>query len=249
MILYFSGTGNCKFAAEQLASRLGDPDLVSMNECMKTGAPAVFRADNRPIVIVSPIYISRMPLEVENYLLTCAFEGDSKDVYFLFTCAGGMGGAARWCRILAASLGLNYRGTGCLVLPSNYVVLMNVAGHEKAEAKAREALPELDRIAGVIRDGQVLTAPKKLQSAPWSSAMAPFFHGLLIHDGPFHSTEACVGCGKCERVCPMNNIRLNDHKRPEWKGRCMHCMACISYCPAEAIEFGFVTRGRNRYHL
>nr|WP_264291386.1 MULTISPECIES: hypothetical protein [unclassified Dorea] len=30
---------------------------------------------------------------------------------------------------------------------------------------------------------------------------------------------------------------------------CTHCMACICYCPAEAIEYGKKSVGKPRYHL
>ena len=35
--------------------------------------------------------------------------------------------------------------------------------------------------------------------------------------------------------------------RPVWGNRCTHCMACISGCPARAIEYGSATRGKARY--
>ena len=56
----------------------------------------------------------------------------------------------------------------------------------------------------------------------------------------------CIGCGKCEKVCPLDNIRLKKGK-PEWGGDCTHCMACICSCPREAIEYGKKTLGKRRY--
>ena len=32
---------------------------------------------------------------------------------------------------------------------------------------------------------------------------------------PFHATEACIGCKKCEKVCPVGNITVTD--RPVWE--------------------------------
>lgn len=48
------------------------------------------------------------------------------------------------------------------------------------------------------------------------------------------------------RLCPLNNITLEDGK-PLWGGNCTHCMACISYCPTEAIEYGRRSVGKPRY--
>lgn len=46
----------------------------------------------------------------------------------------------------------------------------------------------------------------------------------------------------------MNNIHLENGK-PLWGKNCTHCMACICYCPKEAIEYGKKSRGKPRYHF
>ena len=46
----------------------------------------------------------------------------------------------------------------------------------------------------------------------------------------------------------MNNIALKDGK-PVWENACIHCMACICYCPKEAIEYGKKSVGQPRYHF
>ena len=53
----------------------------------------------------------------------------------------------------------------------------------------------------------------------------------------FTVTEKCIGCGKCEQRCPMNNVKLKNNM-PVWGTECTHCMACIAGCPEEAIEYG-----------
>ena len=63
----------------------------------------------------------------------------------------------------------------------------------------------------------------------------------------FKATSACIGCGKCERLCPVRNITM-ERGRPTWNGNCTHCMACICSCPASAIEYGKISVGKPRYH-
>ena len=46
----------------------------------------------------------------------------------------------------------------------------------------------------------------------------------------------------------MNNVTLKDGK-PSWGKNCTHCMACICYCPKEAIEYGKKSVGQPRYHF
>ena len=54
MILYFSGTGNSKYAAQRIADGLGDT-LCSMNERIKAGDTSPVETGSR-LVIVTPTY-------------------------------------------------------------------------------------------------------------------------------------------------------------------------------------------------
>ena len=62
----------------------------------------------------------------------------------------------------------------------------------------------------------------------------------------FQAGDACISCGKCVNVCPLNNIKLVNG-RPSWGKSCTHCMACINLCPTGAIEYGGKTAGKPRY--
>jgi NAD-dependent dihydropyrimidine dehydrogenase PreA subunit len=44
----------------------------------------------------------------------------------------------------------------------------------------------------------------------------------------------------------MGNITMQDGK-PRWDNNCTQCMACIAYCPKQAIEYGKATKGKTRY--
>lgn len=59
---------------------------------------------------------------------------------------------------------------------------------------------------------------------------------------------SCVGCGKCEKLCPLNNVELVD-KKPVWHDRCTHCMACIGNCPVNAIQYGDITKDKEPYNF
>ena len=58
--------------------------------------------------------------------------------------------------------------------------------------------------------------------------------------------KACVSCGKCVDVCPLDNVRLTNGL-PIWGNHCTHCMACICRCPKEAIEYGKHSKNLPRY--
>ncbi|MBP9515735.1 MAG: 4Fe-4S binding protein, partial [Clostridia bacterium] len=48
--------------------------------------------------------------------------------------------------------------------------------------------------------------------------------------------------------CVLNNIELKNGK-PVWGKSCTHCMACINFCPTNAIEYGKHSIGLRRYTL
>lgn len=50
------------------------------------------------------------------------------------------------------------------------------------------------------------------------------------------TSDSCVGCGLCQKVCPCKNITMVD-KKPQWNHSCIGCNACVVYCPKKAILF------------
>ena len=97
MILYFSGTGNSRFAAEKIAEITGD-EFVCLNDYIKNETAGDF-VSGKPFVLVCPTYAWRVPLVVEKYLETARLEG-SDDMYFVLTCGSGTSGAQNYTRKL-----------------------------------------------------------------------------------------------------------------------------------------------------
>jgi len=49
--------------------------------------------------------------------------------------------------------------------------------------------------------------------------------------------EKCIGCGRCEEVCPHRVFAVAENKaRITDKNSCMECGACMMNCPVDAIE-------------
>ena len=68
-----------------------------------------------------------------------------------------------------------------------------------------------------------------------------------LMEASFHFDEKCDGCGVCSRICPVNNIKIVDNP-PSWQHHCERCLACLQWCPKEAIQFEKISLGRKRYH-
>lgn len=49
-------------------------------------------------------------------------------------------------------------------------------------------------------------------------------------------TEACIGCGMCQIVCPHGVFEVEDFvAKIVDRGGCMECGACANNCPENAI--------------
>ncbi len=57
-------------------------------------------------------------------------------------------------------------------------------------------------------------------------------------------SDACIGCSKCVRECPMNAI--SDDFRETSAHECIQCERCSAVCPTGAITFGFHAPGEQR---
>lgn len=244
MILYFSGTGNSRYAAKFLAQALGD-QAEDVGLWIKAGRKGEFCTD-RPWVIVAPTYGWQLPHVLMEFLQTAEFSGN-RTAYFVMTCGGDIGNAAKSIRSLCKSKGFFCQGVLGVVMPENYIALFSAPEASEARVILEQALPVLTQGAAWIEQGvpfpeKKITCLDRLKSG----LVNRLFYQFTVRAKPFYSTEACTGCGRCGKLCPLNNIHLAE-KRPHWGNRCTHCMACICGCPVEAIEYGRRSQGKVRY--
>ena len=246
MILYFSGTGNSKYVAQRIADALGDT-LFNMNDRIKARDSSPIETGER-IVFVTPTYAWRIPSIVQDWLLKTDLIG-AKRAWFVMTCGSEIGNADKYNRELCTEKAISCMGTAQIVMPENFIAMFNAPTVEEARRIVAKAEPFIDRAIAAIRAGHIFSPPrKKLYDRIASSAVNPVFYPLFVKANPFTASDVCIGCGKCEKLCPLNNITLQN-ARPVWGSNCTQCMACICYCPTRAIEYGKKSVGKPRYHF
>lgn len=244
MIVYFSGTGNSRFAAQLLAHQIGD-DILDAGVLIKSGRQGKLRSE-RPWVFAAPTYGWQIPRIFAEFLRMSEFSGN-QSAYFVLTCGGEIGNAGQGAARLCQEMGLEYRGIWEVVMPENYIAMFDAPDSQEAAQIIAKARPVLRQAAEVIRRGEPFPAYRtgfadKLKSGPVNQ----IFYRLFVKAGPFYAKGSCVGCGRCVEACPLNNISLVGGK-PVWGKSCTHCMACICGCPVEAIEYGKKSVGKPRY--
>ena len=246
MILYFSGTGNSGYAARRIADGLGEP-LLCLNDRIKAGDTAPVETGER-LVIVTPTYAWRIPRIVEDWLLHTELTGAMR-AWFVLPCGSAIGNADRYNRRLCQAKGLTCMGTAQIVMPENYIAMFNAPQVEEARQIVARAEPDIDNVIAAVRENRAFPPPRrKFYDRFMSGPVNPIFYSCFVKANAFTAVDTCTGCGQCVRRCPTNNITLQTGK-PVWGQDCTHCMACICYCPAEAIEYGKKSLGKPRYHF
>lgn len=244
MIFWFSGTGNSRYAAETIANELGET-TVSLNSVLKNGGEAQYTSET-PFVFVTPTYAWRIPRVVEAFIQRTTFSG-CKDAYFVMTCGDSIGNAGAYLQKLCNQKGLRFCGVQKVPMPENYIAMFHAPTLSEAGRILEKAKPVLLKAAENIRKKTPFDAPRiTLLDRIYSTPVNPVFYKACVSDKKFYATDGCIACGKCAEVCPLQNITLKNGK-PVWAGNCTHCMACISYCPKEAIEYGKKSIGQVRY--
>ena len=231
MILYFSATGNCAFAAKRIAGRIGD-EAVSLLEKFRANDHSPLFSE-KPWVIVSPVYVAEMPRIVRDWLKATPLTG-SRDIFFVFTAASEMSCSGYFAKRLAEEKGMVYHGSASVRMPTNYPIFFTVKEGYACRRIVEDAIPVIDKAAEIISLNGII--PEKQPGKATLAATVPVNELYYI------------SCGKCTKVCPCANITLRDGK-PVWGGKCTHCMACLSSCPKEAIEYRGKTEGKRRYHF
>ncbi len=244
MILYYTGTGNSRRAAQLLAARL-EEQVIDVFPYLK-GRKRLELASDRPWIFVAPTYGWQLPHVFRDLIADAALTG-SRDAYFVLTCGGGVGNAEAHLKKLCAKTGLRFKGLLPVVMPENYLAMFPVPDERAAAVIVKKADRVVEKAVSAIAAGADL-APVK--AGPVGIAMSGIVNTLftrgVVTAKPFYATTACTGCGLCVSKCPQNNIRL-EAGRPVWTDECIHCMACICNCPTEAIEYGKKSKGKPRY--
>jgi ferredoxin len=248
MILYFSATGNTEFIAKEVAKRLDD-ECIDLLSRVKNNDHTPLHSE-KPYIICAPVYVCEMPRFMAKYLKKQKFTGN-KDVYFIFTSGGYCGISGFLAKWMFFKKFKHYKGHAEVKLPRNYVANDSypMLPIEEIEQRIIDSYNQLPSIVETISSGGTLEARKpKLWEILVTVPFTPVWYKFKLTAKDFYVKENCIGCGKCERLCPLNNIKIVD-KKPIWGNHCTHCMACIGNCPTEAIEYGTITQKKRPYNF
>ena len=90
-----------------------------------------------------------------------------------------------------------------------------------------------------LLEGKKEKVKKTFLKTMWVAPIGCIERGFAHLHGPVFKVnkKKCVNCGKCQKVCPMDNISLKDGKY-KFGNKCVLCMGCAFNCPKDAVKVG-----------
>lgn len=259
MIFFFSGTGNSRWAAQHLAEAIGDEavDLAALMYGVEGVRQARFVCklkDDERIGFCFPIHGWQPPHIVRQFWQLLDIVAEKKPYcYIVCTCGDNTGNALDIAERELRGCGLSLDAAFSLLMPETYVALpfMYTDTPEREREKLAKALDDLRSFEKSIAERKTGERHLAKGTMPWmlTYVVGGYFNARMISDRKFTVDEQrCVGCGLCEKSCPVGDITM-DNGNPEWlhDGRCTCCLSCYHHCPHHAINYGNITKKRGQY--
>ncbi|MGV8980702.1 EFR1 family ferrodoxin [Clostridium sp.] len=242
-IYYFSGSGNSLKVAKDIAAGLKDTEILQIcRDNMKCN-----NATSNKIGIVFPVYSFGMPLLVKEFIESAEIPKDAY-VFTIVTFGAAAGASIVQLEKLLTYKSLKLSAAFKVKMPGNYQVMYAPYSEEKQKKDFKNEEEKITEIVKSIENSELIkfsgvgeTIMKTVGGMIYKS-FKPY-----EKDKNFWVDQNCNGCGICSKVCPSNNIKMNEGK-PEWQHKCEQCVACMQWCPQKSIQYKKVTVERGRYH-
>lgn len=251
LIYYFSGTGNAKFAAEEIVIQAEKKGVIAKVIKLAEEKPDISVTEQNTLIgFCYPTHGFNAPPIVLKFI--SRFPKGRSDVFLLNTRAGmklfklqtpGIGGIALWLPALILKLkGYKLRGFRPLDMPSNWISI-----HPGLTESAVKFIAVKCRITLLKFTEKILKRKRVLSGLMWIPidiavtpiGLAYYLFGRFALGKTFFASYKCNNCGLCLRDCPVNAISI-EHGRPYWSFKCESCMRCMNNCPERAIETAHV---------
>lgn len=210
VVIYFSGTGNSRYVAELFCNEYDEGAKAFSIE--DDDITQVVKNEEM-LVFAYPVQYSTVPKILRDFIIENNELWESKKVFVIATMGLFSGdGAGILGRLL-----LQY---GAEVIGGLHLKMPDSIGDEKVLKPGKptqEGIGVLYRMAGFF--GQRLYFGHKTKN---------YSNKLRVDE------DKCIGCGKCEKLCPMNNIKIVDKKVVQ-NNQCTMCYRCINNCSKQAM--------------
>jgi ferredoxin len=252
-LYYFSATGNSLLLARNIAAELDEAELVAIPKALEANH---IDATAPSIGLVFPVYAWGPPRMVTDFVHKLT-PHHGQYMFAVATCGGVPGGT-----LLLLEKALQQNGVtldaGFIVNEGSYDVtsdialirIMRILGKQKPSFQPGKSGKErLSEIVEVVKNKR----KHRLETNAWAANFlgnkvhAPAIASFTTADKDFWVEDTCNFCRTCERVCPHNNITI-EHEKHVWHHNCETCLACLQWCPQQAIQYTQESVNKPRNH-
>ena len=238
IVYYFSGTGNSLALAKTIVAQSDNTVLVPM-----ASEPPLNEIGGKGFKIgfVFPVYYGKLPRRVNHFIQNLKINPDTYCFSVVTTGGPVASGALTILKETLAEKGVLLSYGKAIMMAGNYILEYNPADSKRTINLVKKAKAQLTSIISDISKSR----QNNIRYIKFTANN--LYKDIPSLDKQFYANERCTSCGQCQKICPVQNIILTKGK-PEWQGHCEHCVACIHWCPTEAIQYGKKTLDRRRYH-
>lgn len=234
-IVYFSGTGNTEFVAQNMKLALEKQD--NQVNLINVEKDSIDLSDYNCIIIGGPVYVERYPeillQYVENNLRN--FRGKC----MLFTTQGTNQATTTFQHAINRLTFLNITYCEFVLMPNNF---FNFMFKEYTKEEAAKCIMESSAIVeGAVNEflaGKTKFYPMNHFKVIMINMVYNLFYPIgvkFFNKKIAIDTDKCVNCKLCERNCPVNSIKITD--KVSFNNSCLMCQRCMSNCPRDAFIY------------
>ena len=219
-VLYFTATGNSLYVAKRLGG-----ECYSIPKLMKEGH---FEFGDEKLGIIFPTYNLGVPKIVEDFLNKANLK--SNYIFGIATYGAFSGAVSRHLFEIGKRNGIEFSYINEIIMIDNNLVMFDIKKQIEKESKKKIE----ENLVKIIKDVEEGTEYIKKHTIIMNG-MRLISEKLYNNefDKNFSVDNNCNGCKTCERVCPVDNIKVEN--KPIFNNNCQQCMACIHNCPKKAI--------------
>ncbi len=240
LLLYFSGTGNTEYVAKKIQEKLSGRSVEAELHSIEKDA-VLQRKEYDFLFVGAPKYYEYPAIPIFDYLKNKLPKTESETPVFAFVteASASKTSFAEMKKILKQK---NYR----LKTARTYSIANNLLIFDMIKPTAEDKKMENLRLLEHLLEDDIksfLDGETKLEDPGFFAStigkisghaftkLFPLFFMRYSAD-----KNECIGCGKCSRECPAENIQMKDGY-PVFGRRCLCCTRCINQCPTNAVLY------------
>lgn len=250
MVFYFSGTGNSAYVATTLANMMG-LELSFIPDC----EVELLREARERVVFVFPVYSWGVPPMIEDFVkkfpdsFLHSLRINNLSIDCVMVCGDETAMAPEMFIKTLKRANLEVNSIWSVIMPNNYVLLpgFDVDSPDLEKNKLESCQGRILEITiGLTNNRKGIDVVRGSMPKLKTFLVYPLFKRWGIFPKKWHYLPQCIQCGKCARICPLCNVRMEDDY-PRWGKRCCSCLACYHICPVHAVAYGNLTKNKGQY--